>query len=76
MRRICRAAVSMLLAVVLLISTATEAEAATVVQKKQIHRDIAIVFDNSGSMYIGDKDQKRTWCYATYAMEISKICAI
>lgn len=35
-------------------------------------RAIAIVFDNSGSMYIkmnGDDDSTKAWCRATYAME-------
>lgn len=30
--------------------------------------DIAVVFDNSGSMYMGNND--KAWCRATYAMEI------
>ena len=35
--------------------------------KNQIKRSIAIVFDNSGSMYV--KGEK-AWCRATYAMEV------
>lgn len=36
-------------------------------EKAQIKRSIAIVFDNSGSMYL--KGEK-AWCRATYAMEV------
>ncbi len=36
-------------------------------QKAEIKRNIAIVFDNSGSMYV--KGEK-AWCRATYAMEV------
>ena len=36
-------------------------------EKSEINRNIAIVFDNSGSMYVrGEK----AWCRATYAMEV------
>ena len=35
--------------------------------KTEIKRNIAIVFDNSGSMYV--KGEK-AWCRATYAMEV------
>ncbi len=33
-------------------------------------RNIAIVFDNSGSMYMLDKKPVLEWCRATYAMEV------
>ena len=36
-------------------------------EKNVIPKDIAIVFDNSGSMYF---DDNTAWCRATYAMEI------
>lgn len=41
------------------------AQAAT---KAEVSRTIAIVFDNSGSMY--DDGDKKAWCRATYAMEV------
>lgn len=60
--------VSMILAVILLaaclLSTAPEVQAS---QKIDESRAIAIVFDNSGSMYSGGK---QAWCRATYAMEV------
>lgn len=34
-----------------------------------VSRAIAIVFDNSGSMYNGSEEQSKAWCRATYAME-------
>lgn len=38
---------------------------------KQItKRTIAIVFDNSGSMYYGGNESRNRWCRATYAMEV------
>lgn len=39
----------------------------TSVTKKEVSREIAVVFDNSGSMY---SDGKTAWCGATYAMEV------
>ena len=66
--------VCLLLALVMLLPlflqrTATPAEAA----KKEPKRAIAVVFDNSGSMYYpsawGSYDP-RAWCRATYAMEV------
>ena len=59
---------SMCLAVLLLLTcvlvASPEAHAA---QKKQKSRAIAIVFDNSGSMY---GTTNSSWCRATYAMEV------
>ena len=39
-------------------------------KKQQEHKSIAIVFDNSSSMYKGDENSERAWCRATYAMEV------
>ena len=62
--------ISFLLATVLLLLCVCivppEVYAAT---KPEKTRAIAIVFDNSGTMYIGDNDSKKTWCRATYAMQ-------
>ena len=59
---------SMLVAVLLLLSCVIiktpTVHAAT---KANQTRSIAIVFDNSGSMYI---EKKQDWCRATYAMEV------
>ena len=60
--------ISMLLVVFLLLTCmltgAPEAHASARAEKA---RTIAIVFDNSGSMYdVGDM----AWCRATYAMEV------
>ncbi len=60
--------ISMLLAVLLLftciLTVTPEAEAST---KANESRAIAIVFDNSGSMY---EKKNQAWCRATYAMEV------
>jgi hypothetical protein len=44
--------------------------------KTEKSRAIAIVFDNSGSMYqgtyVGDQDGPKAWCRATYATAISR----
>ncbi len=59
---------SMLLAVILLLTCVFVASPQTrAAEKAEDPRTIAIVFDNSGSMY---KDQKMDWCRATYAMEV------
>ena len=62
--------VSILLAVILLLTCINigmpKARAAT---KPEKTRAIAIVFDNSGTMYLGDEDGRKTWCRATYAMQ-------
>lgn len=58
--------ISVLLALLMLfscISTAT----LSALEKKEDTRGIAIVFDNSGSMYV---DGLQAWCRATYAMEV------
>lgn len=57
--------IGVLLAVFLLLSMAVPAFAAG--EKAQTTRAIAIVFDNSGSMYVGSN---QAWCRATYAMEV------
>ena len=63
--------VSVLLAMILLISSVLvitpSAQAAN--KKAPPKRVIAFVFDNSGTMYIGDEDSSKAWCRATYAME-------
>jgi len=62
---------SLLLALLLLITCVViatpTAQAAT--KKEAPKRVIAFVFDNSGTMYIGDADSSKAWCRATYAME-------
>lgn len=64
---------SMILAAILLLSCiyvgTPKASAETNATKQEITREIAIVFDNSGTMYIGDEDSRKTWCRATYAMQ-------
>jgi hypothetical protein len=37
--------------------------------KKETKRVIGIVFDNSGSMYVGSEEGRKAWCRATYATE-------
>ena len=65
-----RKCVSIVLAAILLLTAlhlgAPKASAAT---KPEKTRAIAIVFDNSGTMYLGDEDSRKTWCRATYAMQ-------
>lgn len=62
--------VSIILAAILLLTSiclgTPKVHAAT---KQEKTRAIAIVFDNSGTMYLGDDDSKKTWCRATYAMQ-------
>lgn len=59
---------SVFLAIVLLFATAVSGNASVQAAKKtEQSRAIAIVFDNSGSMYI---DGEKAWCRATYAMEV------
>ncbi len=56
------------LAILLLLAcTLTGSPGASASGKKTQSRAIAIVFDNSGSMY---KDGNMAWCRATYAMEV------
>ena len=59
--------ISMLLAVLLLLGCAFTASPMVHAAKKEEKRTIAIVFDNSGSMYM---DANQAWCRATYAMEV------
>ncbi len=60
--------ISMLLAVCLLVAcVVTSAPVVHAAKKDTPKRAIAIVFDNSGSMYL---DKKQDWCRATYAMEV------
>lgn len=60
--------VSMLLAILLLVSCAFTATPKVHASKKaETSRAIAIVFDNSGSMY---SFKEKAWCRATYAMEV------
>ncbi|MBE6810482.1 MAG: hypothetical protein E7521_05455 [Ruminococcaceae bacterium] len=59
---------SVLLAVCLLVSCVLVGAPVVHAAKKEApKRAIAIVFDNSGSMYL---DKKQDWCRATYAMEV------
>ncbi len=58
---------SMLLAVLLLASVLTGSPQANAYTKTGETRAIAIVFDNSGSMY---QNGNLAWCRATYAMEV------
>ncbi len=44
-------------------------EVQATVEHEDPKRVISVVFDNSGSMYVGDEDGIRVWCRATYAME-------
>lgn len=63
MRRI----LTLLLALLLVFSMAVTAFA--VPGAEETKRAIGIVFDNSGSMYIGSEDGRKVWCRATYATE-------
>lgn len=59
--------VSLFLAFILLFSCMLVGTTAVYAAKTDSSRGIAIVFDNSGSMYdVGDQ----AWCRATYAMEV------
>ena len=51
-----------------LVQLGVPASAASKQQTPQ--RAIAVVFDNSGSMYMGDSSQSKAWCRATYGMEV------
>ncbi len=55
------------LACILLLSAVSMSAAASGVMKRSTSRAIAIVFDNSGSMYM---EQNKAWCRATYAIEV------
>ena len=58
---------AILAAVLLLLCVASVLPGASAVGKTDEARVIAIVFDNSGSMYVG---KNQAWCRATYAMEV------
>ena len=58
---------SVLLAVLLLLSCMLMAVPTAQAEKATEKRAIAIVFDNSGSMYM---NENLAWCRATYAMEV------
>ena len=65
--------VSMLLAVVLLVTALVPLLPLAEAAKVEKSRTIAIVFDNSGSMYFegsGYPDPNYRWCRAIYAMEV------
>ena len=55
------------LAIVILVNSLFAGTFVAFAGKAEINRNIAIVFDNSGSMYV--KGEK-AWCRATYAMEV------
>ncbi len=63
-----RRALCLVLALLMLLPAALPAMAAGGKATKQ--RAIAVVFDNSGSMYEGDPDFRKAWCRATYAIEV------
>ena len=56
-----------ILACMLLFSALSISSAAVGATKRSTSRAIAIVFDNSGSMYM---QQNKAWCRATYAIEV------
>lgn len=58
-----------LAALVLLCSLLPAVSAATVAKASKVY-DIAVAYDNSGSMYSEAGQNNRSWCYAKYAMEI------
>ena len=58
---------SILLAAVMLLACVNIAPITAHAAKAEKKRAIAVVFDNSASMY---KDGDKTWCRATYAMEV------
>lgn len=60
---------SLLLVLLLAISMLPISASAATVTKDEVTRAIAIVFDNSGSMYQGNENSRKAWCRATYAME-------
>ena len=55
------------LALFLLMGILSSPASAETSEKAQTTRSIAIVFDNSGSMYV---QNNKAWCRATYAMEV------
>ena len=61
--------ISLVLVLMLTVSCLMFPAEAALTPRKEVKRAISIVFDNSGSMYIGSEDTKKAWCRATYAME-------
>lgn len=61
--------ISFLLAVGIILSILILPFSAYAAGDSETVRAIAIVFDNSGSMYLGTNASKMAWCRATYAME-------
>ena len=61
--------ISFLLAVGIILSMLILPFSAYAAGDSETVRAIAIVFDNSGSMYLGTNASKMAWCRATYAME-------
>lgn len=59
--------IGLFLALVMLIMSAMDGTTSYASARKTETRAIAIVFDNSGSMY---DDGDKAWCRATYAMEV------
>ena len=74
MKRIICCLLTVVMLCALMLPLASPAGAAG--QKQKVNRTIAIVFDNSGSMYYGPKEDgggteaRDRWCRATYAMEV------
>lgn len=64
-----RRVLSLALAIVLLAGLFTCVPPAKAASKEDCNRVIGVVFDNSGSMYVGTTDSKKAWCRATYATE-------
>lgn len=65
-KRICLSLIIILLVVTIILANTQQVNAYT---KNSTSKAIAIVFDNSGTMYIGNDDTRKAWCRATYAME-------
>ena len=59
--------ISILLVLVLLLASVLTYAPEVSAAKATESRTIAIVFDNSGSMYL---NKELAWCRATYAMEV------
>lgn len=59
-----------LMALLVLVHICAGPTVACAASKPEKTRAIAIVFDNSGTMYLGDADSRKTWCRATYATQV------
>lgn len=68
MKRIICCLLTVVMLCALMLPLASPAGAAG--QKQEVNRTIAIVFDNSGSMYTEHSSPQDHWCRATYAMEV------